>query len=125
LAPGRRIKQGGGSVMATPNIRQYDWEAIWRNIWYNIFNATGAVGFIAFVGLFGISIVTSVLQPESAHSSYLSTSNVSQMTTTSRQDREIMQKAYYQGPLNIAPCAVKRKKVSDVIIAACSGSVWE
>jgi hypothetical protein len=43
--------------MAKPSIRQYDWEEIWGNIWYNIFNATGAVGFITFVGLFGMWIV--------------------------------------------------------------------
>jgi hypothetical protein len=60
-------------------------------------------------------IVTSVLQPEPAHSSYLSTPTVSQMTTTRRQDRELMQKAFYQGPLNVAkPCAVKHEKFSEV-----------
>jgi hypothetical protein len=44
--------QGKGEVvMARSEIRQYDWEEIWGNIWYNIFNATGVVGFVAFVGL--------------------------------------------------------------------------
>jgi hypothetical protein len=66
---------------------------------------------------------------ESAHSSYLSTTNVSQMTTTNRQDREIMQKAFYQGPLDIAPCAEKRKKVSDVkycsVFGLCLGMMLD
>jgi hypothetical protein len=78
-------------------IGQYDWEEIWGNIWYNIFNATGAVGFVAFVGLSGIWIVTSVLQPEPAHSWYASTSSVSPMTTIGRQDRQLMQKVFSQG----------------------------
>lgn len=100
--------------MATPNIRQYDWEEIWGNIWYNIFNATGAVAFIAFVGLSGIWIVRSVLQPEPAHSSYLSTPSVSPMTI-SHQDRELMQKAFYRGLLNVSkPCAVKGRRFSEV-----------
>jgi hypothetical protein len=41
--------------------------------------------------------------------------SVSQVTATRRQDRELMQKAFYQGPLNVAKlCAVKGKRVSDV-----------
>jgi hypothetical protein len=101
--------------MASPNIRQHDWEEIWGIIWYNIFNATGAVGFIIFVGFFGMWIVKSVLQPEPAHSSYLSTPGVSQMATTGGQDRELMQKAFYQGVQNVGkPCAVKRKTFSEV-----------
>jgi hypothetical protein len=79
------------------------------------FIATGAVGFISLVGRLGMWVVTSVPQPEPAHLSYLSTPSATQMTTTSRQDRELMQKAFYRGLLEVAqPSAVKRKKFSEV-----------